>query len=124
MSVRDSHTLQCYIVDTCVSVCFQLYSLPKQWGGICHVAQKDIPEGSRCSFIKLSYSVEQRKGTGKQRKKGRDREKYIKECNAGGRKGGRCGRELDGCGGEKGGSLGTHARHPHNGFPAICISEC
>lgn len=50
-----------------LSVC-PVYSLPKQWGRICHVAQGDFPEGSRCSFIKLSSRVEQRKGIGKRKK--------------------------------------------------------
>ncbi|KAG8009309.1 hypothetical protein GBF38_017437 [Nibea albiflora] len=56
----------------------KLYSLPKQWGRICHVAQEDFPEGSRCSFIKLSNRVEQRKRIGKQWKEGREKKKKRK----------------------------------------------
>lgn len=39
---------------------------PEQWERICHVVRADFPEGSRCSFIKLSNRVEQK---GKESKK-------------------------------------------------------
>lgn len=120
-TLRTSGTLrvQSCIVDACVSVCLQLHSLPKQWGGICRVAHKDIPKGSRCSFIKLSNSVEQREGIGKQRREGRDR-KNSEEGNAGERKGGRCGGEVNG--------WRLSGRHTaHNVCPVMCmysINQC
>lgn len=67
------------IVVTCVSICIQLYSLPKRWGRMCCVAQEDFPEGSRCSFIQLSNRVEQRKRNWKSRGRRVEGEKKKKE---------------------------------------------
>lgn len=114
------------IVVTCVSICIQLYSLPKRWGRMCCVAQEDFPEGSRCSFIQLSNRVEQRKRNWKSRGRRVEGEKKKKRsCNTEWRRGCRRGGELDGCGGEEGSSFGLRAWHSRNAFPCnLCISKC
>lgn len=86
--------IYCTILLTPASMCvhaFQCCSLPQQWATICHVALEDFPEGSRCSFIKLSSRVESKGKEMESTRKKKEKEREEKKSG-----------EIDGCEGGRG----------------------